>query len=154
MGLDIVVWTNVEKCEPGDDNFQAFTYPEFIARLSPLEAGQYYKGKRAMEFRAGSYSGYNAVRAAFCKLATNMSTKDFWALGEEEAVKKPLGELLNFADNEGIIGTDACKRLAEQFEALHERAMQELDDWNRARFEEWEQAFRLAADNNGAIMFC
>lgn len=160
MGLDIVVWTNVRisnAASSSDKGFQAFTLKGWEDRLKPLVNKAFYTGEIAMNFRAGSYSGYGRVRAWLCSLANEMPIERFWKLGEAKCIELPLGELLNFADNEGVIGTEACKRLAKQFDDIAPR-LETVDDeditWLRPRFEEWQKAFHLAADNNGAVMFC
>jgi hypothetical protein len=59
-------------------------------------------------------------------------------------------ELINFADNEGIIGTTACAKLAKDF-AEH-AAKAGRNGWCAKLYRDWQTAFEMAADG-GCVDF-
>jgi len=59
-------------------------------------------------FRAGSYSGYGEWRNSLATVAGFRSARHAW----ENAHSGPFFELLNFADNDGVIGPEVSAKLA------------------------------------------
>ncbi len=108
-------------------------------------------------FRAGSYSGYNQFREELCKAALGVAPQEVWA-EPNEYVDRPFFELINFSDCEGSIGPEACADLALDFqegrdtirEALCNRGV--YDDWFAEKYDDWQQAFELAA-GGGLVQF-
>src|SRR5438552_18976423 len=111
MGLDISAYGQITKldgneppacAEPSagrpDDYFQLIIMPEFADRADGLEEGCYGYADR-YDFRAGSYGGYNDWRDSLARLAGwRNANQAFNAKGGA------FWELINFADNDGIIG--------------------------------------------------
>jgi len=172
MGLDITAYETVDLTPvprgDGEDD-----WPKYIAvwnnsmfetRARPLEARPDAEGRptvryridsgRAVSFRAGSYSGYNRFREELCRLAHGIEPRDLWKACAENGgmVPGPFVEMINFSDAEGIIGPEACARLADDFDEYYEQAKGCLDSWNLRTYEDFRGAFRLAA-GAGCVQF-
>ncbi len=61
-------------------------------------------------------------------------------------------ELINFADNEGIIGASVSVKLLQDFESFHRAAEQHEDGYFTEKYNAFMKAFELASDN-GAVEF-
>lgn len=114
----------------------------FPGRGEGVDPQKVYTWEDSLEFRAGSYSGYNWWRARLEKFAEG---EDFQ-------------ELINFADNEGVIGSVVSRKLANDFNKNAERASlyaltlgEEADYWFKL-YKLWQEAFEMAADS-GAVDF-
>lgn len=161
MGLDItaykrlVVVENPEIDEDGelihwDSNWQPgasmdWSEKHFPGRGEGIDSKAVYCWEDRYGFRAGSYSGYNHWRSQLESFAKK--------IGKNEAFQ----ELIDFADNEGVIGPIVSKKLANDFtenkmEALKFSKTLEDDGWFFEKYEDWELAFTMAADN-GAVDF-
>lgn len=157
MGLDIIAYKelkaveNVETDEYGyplsNKHFKPmsmkFSEKYFPGRGEGIEQDKIYEWNDALAFRAGSYSGYNVWRAHLENFSNG--TNDF-------------EELINFPDNEGVIGPVVSKKLLNDFIKNHEKAIEysneiENGDLWLMRYKQWENAFRYASQN-GAVAFC
>jgi hypothetical protein len=157
MGLDIIAYRNLKIVEepeldedgdlidwdtqwkPGASMDWSETY--FPGRGEGVNPSAVYTWEESLRFRAGSYSGYNWWRR---KLEQFANGDDFQ-------------ELINFADNEGVIGPVVSKKLANDFVKNKEEAIEfsiSLDDgeWWFEQYNRWQEAFEMAADN-GAVDF-
>lgn len=157
MGLDITAYKRLkivkepELDEDGDlldwdtnwrpGGSMEWSEKHFPGRGEGIDPNQVYSWEESFGFRAGSYSGYNWWRAKL----------------EEFAKGKAFQELINFADNEGVIGPVVSKKLAQNF-SENETAAKEfaktLDDgeWWINQYYRWKKAFEVASDN-GAVDF-
>jgi hypothetical protein len=173
MGLDITVYTRVEKAHPTfqktiadseDPREEAYEMGFEIPyveegrekRAAGLELGVAYKADDRWGFRAGSYSGYNQWREQLAQLAGVDDINKFWnQMGEaEEAggrLDVPFAELIAFSDCEGTLGPEVCARLAKDFAKFDERASQG-DEYFYDKYQEWRRAVEDAAQN-GFISF-
>lgn len=170
MGLDVTAYSRVvllEVIEDVDawetkyydaDDPDRMTYvyddPDFRDRLPPIVAdGAYRIDGEVIDFRAGSYGGYNEWRNQLARLALGVEADQVWA-DPDAYVGKPFYELIDFSDCEGVIGTDACTRLAADFAAFQDRVdtHTHADDWFREKYRQWHAAFALAADG-GFVSF-
>jgi hypothetical protein len=167
MGLDITVYQSVnETGEPPSDDydyesrFWCRTNPNFPGREIPLKDNVLYSFSDTFGFRAGSYSGYNHWRRELAKLAGYPATRyDHYGhvemredAGAWAATSGPFWELINFADNEGVIGSSVAAKLAKDFADHQPEADAHPDEYFRAKYAEWRRACEMAADN-GAIDF-
>jgi hypothetical protein len=59
---------------------------------------------------------------------------------------KPFYEIINFADNEGTIGPEAARDLAEDFRNFHAQAREIPDSYFIELYETWMTACADAAD--------
>lgn len=160
MGLDITVYRNLTPApdaEVDDDGYpvewdshllitqslidmQEKTFP---GRLQ-LAAGIYH-AEETDGFRAGSYIGYSLWRNWLATVAGFPDAQTFWHTATPAA---PFYELINFTDCEGLLGAQACGRLAVDFDAI----TPDGDDWQLALYAKWKNAVTMAAQN-GAIEF-
>lgn len=156
MGLDITAYKNlklVEKPELDEDgeivNWDSEWKPgasmewsekHFSGRGEGVNPNSVYTWEDSFGFRAGSYSGYGWWRRQLGQFAKG---DDFQ-------------ELINFADNEGVIGPIVSKKLANDFsknleEAIEFAAHLESEDWLEL-YNLWHRAFEIASEN-GAVDF-
>lgn len=172
MGLDITVHTKVEQDvaplldEYGDIDYDAaysagkvkawVCHEAFAASYDglpgdPVEGAWVTSTGPSWSFRAGSYSGYNAWRSALARAAWGVEPQAAWA--DPDAYRdRPFYLLINFADNEGCIGPQACAVLAEQFDSERDRIVPLLDEWEAKLYETWSEAFHNAA-GSGMVEF-
>jgi hypothetical protein len=157
MGLDITAYRkliaveNPELDEDGelvdwDTNWRPggsmeWSEKHFPGRGEGIDPQTVYTWEESFGFRAGSYSGNNWWRAKLEKFAKG---NDF-------------SELINFADNEGVIGPVVSAKLAKDFANNKDKAKVfagslEDGDWWLGQYERWQQAFEMAADD-GAVDF-
>lgn len=145
MGLDISAYENLQYLEEAtEDNYHigVQVYDSGFDRLDGLVEGMYSTSGRIHDFRAGSYSGYNAWRSNLEEFANQLNDGSF-------------EELTNFSDCEGCIGPKTSAKLFQDFSRHYQAAKQhQCDDheWFIDKYEDWMKAFRIAA-NNGAVVF-
>ena len=104
-------------------------------------------------FRAGGYGWYDDWRR---DLATFAGTTYEEVLSGKQPTGTPFAELINFYDNQGVIGPVVSAKLAADFVGNVERANRwavenDDDEWLEA-YQNWMIAFTFAADN-GAVDF-
>jgi hypothetical protein len=109
-------------------------------RAAPIELGV-YSFADSFRFRAGSYSGYNEWRRILAAARPNEAAFE---------------ELIDFADNEGTIGTVASAKLHGDFVRYREEVLARVPpderDWFETSYNAWMQAFEIASDG-GAVKF-
>lgn len=151
MGLDITAYEYVEKSENDRGDFIKYNIKDFAERGDDLVEDAWYWGSGAtFTFLAGSYLGYGAWQSRLCEFVHGMTHDEFWKL--EDAAGKVFAELLNYAGNEGVIGPKTSAKLAADFEAWHERFVQENDEYDVRVYVNFMRAFQIAKDT-GAVRF-
>ena len=163
MGLDISYYKNVRALTPEEtatlmaqpeDNRadwadehgieRVYVNDNFPGREEGILGEWVVPGERS-HFRAYSYSGYGRWRSELARL-----------VGHDQEVDNPppgpFMELINFADNEGVIGPAVSAKLAKDFADWQERADAHGDtlddaDWFRSRYADWRLAFETAAQS-------
>lgn len=113
----------------------------FQGRGEGVNADSVYTFEDSFSFRAGSYSSYGYWRDKL----------------EEFKGDEAFQELINFADNEGVIGPVVSKKLLDDFKKYEKEAEKFAKTFNDGgffleKYKLWLQAFEMAADN-GAIEF-
>ena len=122
--------------------------PDFPGHLDTLDP-VCHTAAREVQFRAGSYSGYNWWRAALCRFAFNVKPEVVWHDFPTYS-GKPFAELIHFSDCEGSIGPRTSAKLANDFaewEAAaveYARTISDGDSW-LLKYRQWREAFELAA---------
>ncbi|MGE7623170.1 hypothetical protein ACQKMD_08985 [Viridibacillus sp. NPDC096237] len=157
MGLDIKTYRNLTvvldpkfdeegellnwatEWRPGDS--MDWSEKNFPGRAEGIDSQKVYTWAEVFRFRAGSYSGFNWWRSKLEQFSNN------------EAFQ----ELINFADNEGVIGFVVAKKLAKDFYDNAEKAKDFADTLDEGEYwidlyRNWQKAFEMAADN-GAVEF-
>lgn len=157
MGLDITAYESVTLVRAGrvyveelDDGKHVHLWkgPSFD-RGDGLVEGYYRFSGEVFGFCAGSYGGYNEWRSDLARL---VGTTDH-AIWNAPDPTGPFVELINFADNEGIIGATTSRKLADDFDAwlASNGSVDRIGRfWNR--FADWQRAFRIAA-RGGVVKF-
>ncbi len=135
MGLDItaarrVTYVGLPPDEASYDTWYekhdlyAWVNTDFPERAGSREKG-FYDAEETFDFRAGSYSGYNHWREWLSETMLGVAPKVVWD-NHDRYCPEPFYELICFADNEGIIGPEACTRLLKAFRENQEKAGSEL----------------------------
>lgn len=156
MGLSITYYSKLAKVDGVDKDVDGnpADYDKFVCfgasmnwseglwpgRAAPLDSAATYSWAAADSFRAGSYSGYNAWRRQLKSLASGDG--DF-------------AELIDFSDNEGVIGPVVSAKLAADFQRNQARADAydgEGVAWFKKKYHDWRKAFEAASDA-GAVDF-
>lgn len=164
MGLDITAYSKVEFVEslPSYDAFEAkydgqehiyiYQNPDFPERMPPIVANGVYKiHGDSLSFRAGSYSGYGEWRRQLALLALGVAAENVWGQRQGYA-GSAFYELIDFSDCEGIIGTDAARKLANDFDRFQAQVDQHDNHYFHEKYAAWRKACHLAADG-GFIEF-
>lgn len=164
MGLDIAVVpalgerVEIDHDDPDDAYNRGLVHvhnPDFKGREAPLTEGWYEPvGDGAYGFRAGSYGGYNAYRAALSLMAHGVDPDTIWA--DREAWKgKPFYEQIDFSDCEGTLGPGVCAKLALDYDDHVGKAAVAWageDDGMLRRYKMWQEAFKRAA-GTGVVIY-
>lgn len=115
----------------------------FPGRGEGVEANTVYEWEESFSFRAGSYIGYGMWRSELEKFKGNVAFQ----------------ELINFADNEGVIGSVVAKKLLNDFnnyeseaEEYSKKIPNSDGEWFIYNYRNWKKAFELASDD-GAVEF-
>jgi len=171
MGLDITYYSRLKldetvSADDRDDIYEThmvvYANSDFPGRAEPLVNRGCYTYEGSDGFRAGSYGGYNNWRDWLAKMAGYPAVRQpdgyrcTHAAGAWAATSGPFWELINFADNEGTIGSVAATKLAADFAEWDERAKAaseaEGEPYFYEKYVEWRKAFEAAADG-GAVDF-
>lgn len=157
MGLDITAYRKLEVVENPEidedgnlENWETNWTPgasmewaekHFPGRAEGLDSKAVYAWTDKKIFRAGSYSGYGWWRKKLAEFAGQIAFQ----------------ELINFADNEGCIGSVVSEKLLQDFityEGLARDFSQGMEngEWWFKSYQDWKDAFELAADG-GAVDF-
>jgi len=177
MGLNISAYSNLKKIdcvfnadqEPinpktrkriSGNYFMVYANEIFPNRERPLIDKGIYRYDRFISFHAGSYSGYSRWREQLAEMSGWESSKfeqygtmvDSFQATACNAESGPFQELLCFSDCEGVIGTVASIKLANDFREFQIKANTFADDWFKVKYGEWRNCFELAS-KNGAVDF-
>jgi hypothetical protein len=131
----------------------------FPGRTRGLQAGVFAFAD-ILSFHAGSYSGYNFWRDALARFAYYdtrglvLEAKSAAEFVWQHVTDGPFYELINFADNEGVIGPVCAAKLAKDFADYQDRAnpYAKMHPVWLGLYGQWRRAFELAADG-GAVRF-
>lgn len=122
MGLDIYAYNGLKLAtEADEEGFLVDNMEQFAGREVPLFKNAWYKARGCCPCLHMSYGGYGRFRRELADLAGWGSIDQAWA-----ATSGPCWELLNFADNEGVLGLNACRKLLADFEAIDEDKAKEF----------------------------
>lgn len=170
MGLDITAYSRIHRVERDayptktmnemiehghfleiSEGILKSTETSFPGRSGGIKPGIYCSGDR-FSFRAGSYSGYGQWRNWLAQFGNWKDAQDCWERGDNG---QPFFELINFFDNEGIIGAKVAAKLAFDF-AQHEGDAiardKSKDFYDLHMYRRWKFACELASED-GCIDF-
>lgn len=173
MGLRINTYSNIRLSANEPDSSAAFGVEEtdpYFDRIG-LNPG-IYTADFIDSIKVGSYTFYNSWREMLSQLALGMPATTVWESPEMEG--KPFYELIDFSDCSGILGTDVCCKLLDDFEEsrgtiesnISNRAIKaaltktQIEEWSDDQIDEfWDlydefiEALRTAAGEEGCIEF-
>lgn len=156
MGLDILAFKNLTDVNINNvipintktycpkQNIE-WTEKYFPGRTRGLDPNGQYEWEASFAFRAGSYTIYNWWR----------NNLDFFrCLVQNENVFE---ELINFPDNQGIIGPAISQKLYDDFKNNYNEAIRfskniEDGEYWISKYRDWMKAFEFASQN-GAVDF-
>ena len=164
MGLDITAYRKIKRigdidpdyCDSAKNNVTLYVNTAFPKQADSITNGLYeYEGK-SFGFRAGSYSWYNLWRNELAKFVGH-TDDEIW---KNHNIQCPFVELIDFADNEGVIGPETSKKLYKDFKDNLKRAMEykpdpdvdDMSEWFIVKYKVWMKAFELASAN-GCVQF-
>ena len=145
---------------------------DFPASSKGMLAGLYsYEDEKL--WCAGSYTGYNHCRDALAKMAgytpdtsfaeNSMASRFPHTASVRKVQSGPFHSLLYFSDCDGVIGTEACGILANDFQTYDTKACQMRDVLNNEdginNGDHWYDLYRMWRDScefashNGFIVF-
>lgn len=158
MGLDITAYRGLKKvlnpilAEDGyPENYDVQWMPGegmkwsesiWTGKGEPVEYDSVYEWEDSYEFCAGSYFRYNIWRHQLEQFKGDIAFQ----------------ELIDFADNEGVIGSKLAKKLYNDFLLYHKEAekyaekLEKDNEWFINKYCDWEKAFMFAS-NDGAVEF-
>lgn len=155
MGLDINAYRNCKLVSDGAKGFPTgdntawpYVNPSFPQRADAILHHHWYKYEDKTRFCAGTYDAYGEWRTELARLA-GYAKEDSW---NGTITSGPFYELINFADNEGIIGAETSAKLAADFAAHEAEAQQKMEPYDFDRYQRWKQAFEIASQN-GMVEF-
>lgn len=121
-------------------------------------------------FRAGSYSGYGEWRNDLALAAGyEGGSAGVWEKVDNGESGFPFEELINFPDNDGVIGPIVSQKLYDDFVNHEKKILKAIDwwylkmdpekeydgddiKWFKMKYNDWKQAFDTAR-NNGMVIF-
>lgn len=174
MGLEIYAYKNITKATGvhlDDDGeiinsdtgeyvggyyFRPYINPDFPGRADGIDPDSIYAFEDSVECLEGSYSGYSGFRETLAKIAgydqeVGPHGRLTYCAACWRGEKGPFWQMINFADNEGVIGTEACKSLARDFKKYLENASRE-DEWFFTCYKRLMAGVEMAAQN-GALEY-
>lgn len=160
MGVDIYAYSKIRptKLDGDDDYFIAYVHPDFPDRAVGIIDGTMYTFEISFEIYSGNSRGFCRWRNALAKLAGYARTPDTerpeyesYATTAWNATSGPFWELINFADNEGVISGTVITKLANDF-AEYQAKADAVGGWIADYYALFRQGFELATDE-GAISF-
>lgn len=166
MGLDIVAYKGVKLVnEPALDEYGDIagkSAKQVVISIGnseweqgdDLEAGQVYTYDEAMSVFSVPCSSFNDLRDELARIAgyepiINFERPNRQYIGRvwNDAIENKRGllyELLNFADNEGEVGTKSCRKILNDLHTVSKRAGK-LNEWDQGLLTDLIQTFEFAA---------
>ena len=143
----------------GHNFYVASVIDEFSDQAGPIRNGDVFEYDEYMHVRAGSYGGYNRWRRMLCNMALGVEPEVVWN-NPTNFETAPFFDLINFSDCEGVLCTEACQGLYEDFRnplpAATAYASRLPGDWDGEywldKYKEWMEAFELAS-KDGCVDF-
>ena len=127
-----------------------FTEEYWPGRSDGIKPDQLYRFDGSFSFLIGSHTWYGRWRDELALLMLGKYAEDV-----QKGIEGPFFELIDFADNEGIIGPKIAAKLAKDFAENESKAVAfaskhvEGTGWLED-YQNWKRAFELAA-NGGAV---
>lgn len=113
-------------------------------------------------FSCGSYSSYNKFRNLLSLAVLGVKAETAWESGETY-INSPLWDIINFSDCEGVIDTEICEKLLNEFKDNRDKFISYLkgsDDIGEMdtehyteTYDEFIKAFELGA-KSGFVEYC
>lgn len=172
MGVSVYANYTLEVVTPSEeelDNGDAWDYaiyhnssatPEFAQSYLGLTNDTWYEARdrgRYAEIMSASYIGYGLFRRTLAGMF-GVDPEDYW---RNDYTDEPFYEIINFFDNEGMIGPDACKELAKDFEEHRDTYLEYLstnvDEYSQERYlanyDALREATRRIAEGTGFLWY-
>lgn len=161
MGLNIVAYSKLVQIEEENIEFgdyglpinqrirSFFSNPDYPYHISGIESNHFYLCKgEVFGFRAGSYKTYNDWRSDLARLIGFNDQQQVWKI----KTLLPFGELINFSDRDGSIGSIVASKLFKDFLEYDQLAKEVNIPFFYEKYQDWKRACEIAS-KNGAIIF-
>lgn len=166
MGLDVKVFKNVKSVSEEEAeqtaSFRGFLpYKDWKNRMSNLEEGKWYTGEIEDPDIGYGYDSHTWFRNYLATVLLDKPIKYFYDI--EWVDNTPFAEFINFSDCEGCIDWEMSKKLYNDFVEWKDRMFNfyktEKDtkyEFNRqfqTRYNNWLNAFKVASENMGVVVY-
>lgn len=144
---------------PIENWVKGYSSNEFPNQANDFTGQGIWKHSGSITFFFGPYDGYNDWLNSLAKLAGYPETKCEWECRKDmrfDATCRngdpgPFFELIYFSNSAGVIGSETAAKLAQDFAAYNERAM-EAGKYFYKPYWKWHTACNTAADGGLVIM--
>lgn len=143
--IDVVLDEDDEPMDPR--TVLPYVNPDFPAQADDV-SNRWYQYETTTSFEAGSYGGYGDWRHELAAIG-GYEAEDAW---HGRVVSAPFVELVNFADNEGVIGPKTSAKLANDFATHRDAAQDQMERYGFGLYVKWQEAFTMAR-NGGFVNF-
>ena len=160
MGLLAMVFKNIKETDhPTDYSFVAYvTHPSWQHKIKNLKDGQKYKGEFLEEDGQYAYSDHCEFLEELCEITKNDEVTAHLNKNSIDSFKGiPFFELIDFADDQGVLDHETCAILYEDFKNWKTAAEKHFDkidnNYFKSKYNDWLDVFRLGKEKNCAVVF-
>jgi len=149
MGLDIIVFTDLQKVtQDYPYRFKLYNLPDFEDRCTAFDG--FYTGACIYDFSL-SYYTHTRYREELARLA-GYEAEEAWN-DPDKFKSKCFFKQINFSDFEGCIDYNTAELLFQQYMRHSFGAMLEMDCYHYELYGSFMEAFRLASETKGVVLY-
>lgn len=167
MGLDVGVYSNIKEVDVQgidiediedeiDYDFIAYVLDveDWAYKIKNLTKDGYYTGTYEGNFVSYSYGSHSMFRVELLKLIKRedllIKNEINWEILPNDI---PFIDLIDFADNEGCLDWEVSNKLYNDFNEWLPKAILYFDFIGLDRYKSWMEAFEVAKNNKGVVVF-
>ncbi len=150
---DTESWENKYWVNPDNDTDYVPSYRYYAYRMPPIVKNGVYRIRGDSDSVSMGYAGYNWWREWLCLQVNGIQPDTVWGTRDDAATMTlPFYELIDFADNEGVIGTIAAAELARDFAEWQDKVNASSEERFREVYGRMRRLFEIAA-NGGYVRY-
>jgi hypothetical protein len=113
-----------------------------------------YEGEDLGAHVGASYGGHNRFREALAMAAHGVMPEVIWREIDEgkRPDSGPFVALIHFADNEGTLGPETCRKLLADFDNHAAEMLPKMGEWAR-HYDRWREMLRTTVAAGGILDF-